>query len=171
MLPYNYMITITSETYFPEGTPEDLKKVIEEARLSHERVRLVYASREPATLGRVLLEEYDVLGYIGRSTGREKIPLLLPRRSSSGGGAILLQLLGAVMRTRDSAFLWKRPEGLKLPELRVEFNAQTKMAEVFDCAPSDAPSNSSQGILVARFPTMDKAKRWVDFMLLKSMRL
>lgn len=34
-------------------------------------------------------EENDVLGYVGRSTGQNKIPLLIHNSRSNGGGGIL----------------------------------------------------------------------------------
>ena len=51
------------------------------------RVRLFYG--DPAT-GRDWGDENDVTGYVGRSTGTDKVPLLLATPRSTGGGAILV---------------------------------------------------------------------------------
>ena len=51
------------------------------------RVRLFLG--DPET-GRDWGEENDVTGYVGRSTGPSKVPLLLATRRSMGGGAILV---------------------------------------------------------------------------------
>lgn len=50
------------------------------------RLRLYYGDTET---GRCWMEEYDTIGYIGRSTGQIKIPLLIKNSRSLGGGAIL----------------------------------------------------------------------------------
>jgi hypothetical protein len=52
------------------------------------RVRLFLG--DPTT-GRDWGEENDVTGYVGRSTGPTKVPLLLATRRSMGGGAILVE--------------------------------------------------------------------------------
>ena len=53
---------------------------------SSRRLRLYYGDVET---GRDWEEVYEVTGYIGRSTGRIKIPLLIHNTRSFGGGAIL----------------------------------------------------------------------------------
>ena len=50
------------------------------------RLRLFYGDTET---GKDWREVWDTVGYIGRSTGRVKIPLLIARADSIGGRAIL----------------------------------------------------------------------------------
>ena len=56
------------------------------ARLNSPRLRLWYGDTET---GRCWMEENNITGYIGRSTGLIKIPLLIPNSRSIGGGVIL----------------------------------------------------------------------------------
>lgn len=52
----------------------------------NQRVRIFLGDTKT---GKDWCEVYDTIGYIGRSTGTIKIPLMIPRVDSCGGGAIL----------------------------------------------------------------------------------
>jgi hypothetical protein len=54
------------------------------------RVRLYYGDR---ATGRDWGEENDVTGYVGRSMGPKKIPLLMATRYSMGGGGVLVDCI------------------------------------------------------------------------------
>jgi len=61
---------------------------------SRKRVRLFYGD---IVTGRDWMEENDVTGFVGCSTGTEKLCLLLPRRTSTGGSAIMLSSIVRLM--------------------------------------------------------------------------
>ncbi len=75
-----------SGTCYHEETPKAVVDWLETARERGDRVRLYYG--DPAT-GKDWLEEHDVRGTIGRSTGQIKIPLVIPTARSTGGPGIL----------------------------------------------------------------------------------
>lgn len=60
------------------------------------RIRLFYGNTET---GEVWTEENDVCGYIGRSTGSVKIPLLINNKNSFGGGSILDNRIVGIVTT------------------------------------------------------------------------
>ena len=60
--------------------------VLEGAYMAKTRIRVWYGD---TLSGTAWPEENDVLGYVGRSTGQNKIPLLIPNSRSNGGGGIL----------------------------------------------------------------------------------
>lgn len=68
------------------------------------RLRLYYGDTET---GRCWMEEYDTIGYIGRSTGQIKIPLLIKNSRSLGGGAILDHCI--IKITVDGVKLYEHP--------------------------------------------------------------
>lgn len=66
-----------NETHYPDRYPETLCRVLETARAQRQRVRLEYNDSRPFAEG-----------YIGRSTGRVKIPLVVYNARSMGGSPL-----------------------------------------------------------------------------------
>ena len=84
------------------GTSYDLRTPNEVIRVWNcptNRIRLHISLGDTAT-GLDWLEENDVCGYVGRSMGPIKVPLLIANRRSLGGGAILDH---CIVRIRESA--------------------------------------------------------------------
>jgi len=71
---------------FHKDTNQHLKRAIEFLEQSQERVRIFYGDTKT---GVAWPEENDVLGRIGCSTGKNKIPLLIHNSRSTGGGPLL----------------------------------------------------------------------------------
>lgn len=86
-----------SGTAYDHGTPLEVINVLEKARLNRTRLHI---SLGDTTTGRDWLGEFDSFGFIGRSMGPTKVPLILPLRRSIGGGAILDH---CIVRIRHSA--------------------------------------------------------------------
>jgi len=78
---------IINGTSYHVETPIEVVKVLEYARANDIRIILNYGDTKT---GRPWNGEHDIKGYVGRSTGRNKIPLLIySKRSFGGGGSIL----------------------------------------------------------------------------------
>ena len=90
MTEYN----VVNGTSYHVDTPKKVIDVLEKARLSREcasesmpyRLRIYLGDTKT---GRDWEEIYDVTGYIGRSTGTIKIPLLVHNSRSTGGPGML----------------------------------------------------------------------------------
>jgi hypothetical protein len=93
----------SSSTYFGPGVPAKLARVLEDCRLDESRVRLILG--DTAT-GQPWMEEFDVVGRIGRSCGSCKVPLLVPA-GEAGGTAILCHCLLAVIEWATGDFLYR----------------------------------------------------------------
>jgi hypothetical protein len=93
MKPYK----ITNGTNYDSRTPNEVIQILEAARLNRTRLHI---SLGDAATGNDWLEEWGVHGFIGRSMGPIKVPLLIANRHSLGGGAILDH---CVVRIRMSA--------------------------------------------------------------------
>lgn len=74
------------ETTFNDRTPQEVRSELEHARLRDMRVRLWYGDTDT---GKAWPEEHDVIGYIGRSSGRIRVPIILHNRFSASGPAII----------------------------------------------------------------------------------
>jgi hypothetical protein len=116
------------------------------------RIRLFYG--DPKT-GHVWDEENDVTGFIGRSTGREPILLLLATAHSTGGGAILMDNVLRILV--DGREVYRHPKykepiySLKVGEIRSPTGPLPY--EVW-----------RDGKNIANFPTARARQRWLDFM-------
>ena len=137
-------------TYFEPGTPEAVKRILESFRQSGRKLRLFLGD---TTTGRDWLSEQDVLGYIGRSGGALKVPLLLDRSYSSGGGALLTANIVRIVSTDSRRDVYRHPLYQK-PELTV---VATGLADF-------AAEVRHDDQVQARFKTPASAHRWVKFM-------
>ena len=68
--------TTNDGTHYPAAAPDELIRVLEDARLNGRRVRLFYGND---VTGIDFLEEHDIIGRIGRTGGIVKSPILLKR--------------------------------------------------------------------------------------------
>lgn len=129
---------------------EQLKQLLESLHVNRTRIRIWYGNTET---GKVWLEEHDVKGTIGRSTGEKKIPLLIPKYSSLGGVAILYGCIVRIDNIVDKRTIYQHKD-FYLPK--------------FEIIPSDLKDYShavlADNELVALFKTQQKAERYVQFM-------
>jgi hypothetical protein len=91
---------------YSEGTPAEVVQILETAMKTGERLVLDYGH---ADTGKSWGEVYDIAGYIGRSTGQIKIPLLIHNSRSVGGGAILTDCIVCIKTSKDKRVLWQHP--------------------------------------------------------------
>ena len=135
-------------TYFDPGTPERLREVLEAYRISNKRLRLFYGDAET---GRDWLEEFGMIGRIGRSSGALKVPLLMQTPRSRWGGPILT---ACVVRLQDGAAgreLYRHPH-YHQPVLALREGPTDLPAEVW-----------ANDQVHARFRTQAQALRWLAF--------
>ena len=140
------MLTLKAKT--KSGVAALLNKLTE----SKQRVRLVYGN---TTTGKDWLQEYDVIGSIGKSTGTNQIPLLLSNSRSTGGGAILEDCILKIVDVKSKKVLYQHDKYL---------------APKFDIVPSIVGySVAVDGNVQANFKTIKQAQNYMDFMLCKRM--
>jgi hypothetical protein len=93
-------------TFYHEETNKAVIDALEFAR--SEKIRLRIYLGDTAT-GKVWNEEHDIFGYIGRSTGNIKIPLLIASKRSYGGGAILDHSIIKIKESKGKNILYQHP--------------------------------------------------------------
>ena len=131
-------------TYYNEATNEAVRKTLESLMLSRTRVRIFYGNTDT---GHAWPAEYDVMGFIGRSAGTKKVPLLIHSCRSLGGPAILDHCIVAIYRT-DGYCLYRHPY----------FNVGTWKHG------SEENSVTHNGIVHARFKSFKQADNYIKFM-------
>jgi len=87
---------VVDGTAYPVGAEKAVIAILEDVRKRKTRITLSYGDTKT---GRDWLEENDVTGTMGRSTGIYKIPILLYNERSIGGGGILV---GSIVRIRTA---------------------------------------------------------------------
>jgi hypothetical protein len=139
----------SKDTYFESGTDPKVARILERYRDSGDRVRLIFGNPET---GESWLEEHDVLGRIGRTTGGWKAPILVPD-GEIGGGIISTSRVLAIIDQSTGGVKW-RHENFGEPEL-----------EIVPCAMTGyAWSVRRSGGTQANFKTLSRAAAYVAFM-------
>lgn len=140
---------------FDAGTNDTVKAKLTSLHKTRDRVRIVYG--DPIT-GKDWLEEYDVMGRIGRSTGQKPIALLVNNERSMGGGAILTANILKIVLVDNKKVLYQH-EKYEEPVFEIGFLSITGQYSV-----------SVGGKVQANFKTQEAATKYIDFMLCKRMR-
>jgi len=91
-------------TFFKPETPDELVRVLDHCRKYKVRVVLDYGD---TTTKKSWGETNDIVGYISRSTGAVKIPILVFNSRSIGGGAILDHCILSVRTSKGKTVLYQ----------------------------------------------------------------
>lgn len=91
-------------TSYRSTTPREIIDVLESARLNNIRIELEYGVIET---GQSWGEVCGIQGYVGRSTGTVKIPILVYNKRSIGGGGILDNHIVRIRTTRGKKVLYQ----------------------------------------------------------------
>jgi hypothetical protein len=96
---------VVNHTFYDSHTDPEVIRILESARLNDKRVRIFLG--DPDT-GFDWCEEHDVTGYIGRSCGPVRSPILLHNARSTGGGVILTECIVKIMVA--GCIAWQHPK-------------------------------------------------------------
>ena len=96
-------------TSYDERTPDEVIAVLENARLNRTRLHISLGETDGPEAGKDWLEENMVHGFIGRSTGSIKIPLLVHNRRSLGGFGLLDHQIVRIRTSAGGRVLWHHP--------------------------------------------------------------
>ena len=95
-------------TFFHEQTPISVCNILNEYMHNREKELKLYFG--DAETGRDWKEEYDTVGSVGRSTGSIKMPLLIAKKNSSGGGVILDHCIVKIKDWDTGKVLYQHPK-------------------------------------------------------------
>jgi len=139
-----------------KNTKEEVKKALEQAYRSQNIIRIWYGNSKT---GISWNEEFDVVGRIGRSTGQTQIPLLIHSTKSLGGPSLLEHYIVRIDCIKTKTTLY-RHENFKV-ELYLRPDSVTKYHGAVEGFPIEVENQEKQ--VHARFKTLAKANRWLDF--------
>ena len=138
-----------------DNTNDKVKQVLTSCYNRKNRIRIVYGD---VNTGNGWLEEYEILGYVGKSAGINPVPLLINNSRSVGGGSILTGSILKIVDTQTKQVLFQH-EKYVMPTLTKEISSQDDY--LYDVIHDD--------MLVARFKTEKQADNYIDFMQCKRM--
>lgn len=145
---------IVNGTSYHVATPAAVIEVLERVRQNRTRIHVSYGDR---TSGLDWLEEWDITGYLGRSMGPVKVPLLIANRRSTGGGAMLDHCIVRIRASAGGRVLYQHP-AYHFGNLAIRRKAE----------PVTLPDGRTLNIDVVRdgelhasFESVEKARRWV----------
>lgn len=140
---------------FSDNTNDKVKQVLTSCYNRKNRIRIVYGD---VNTGISWLDDYEVLGYVGKSTGTKPIPLLINNSRSFGGGSILTSSILKIVDIQTKQVLFQH-ENYVMPVLTKELSSHNDY--LYDVI--------HNGELVARFKTEKQANNYIDFMQCKRM--
>lgn len=139
---------------FDNNTCSKVKTVLTECYNNQCRLRIWYGDTKT---GLSWMDEYDIVGTIGRSSGQAKIPLLIKNSRSSGGGGILCHCIIRIDVISSRRTIYKHPL-FNVPTLGVYPNLE-------EDTKTDYPFIvSKNNELQARFKSEKQATNYIDFM-------
>lgn len=137
--------------YANDDTDPAVMMALHKARQGHDRIRIWYGDTEG---GYAWPEEYDVTGYVGRSTGQSPVFILVHNTRSTGGPAILTSCIVRIDCTADGHTLYKHPD----------FTAGLWTYALEGSGPDVRWAVYHNGDLHARFKRVSQATHYIDFM-------
>ena len=96
-------LTFYNGFWFTEGTNKNVMNAIS-SNLHGKRLRFWFGDSKT---GKSWNEENDICGYIGRSTGLYKVPLLLSNKRSYCGGEILANCVVKIIEIKTNRVLYQ----------------------------------------------------------------
>ena len=139
---------------FDQNTDENVQRVLTAAYHNKNRIRIVYGEHNTNT---DWLEEHDVIGTVGRSTGNKPCALLISNSRSMGGSAILTNCIVKIVDVKTKRVLWQHPNYTKPILVKCASQHDDFMYDVYH-------TRESENILHARFKTEKQADNYIGFM-------
>ena len=144
----------TNGTTYHDETPDEVIRVLESARQNRSRLHI---SLGDTASGRDWLEEFESHGYVGRSMGPVKVPLLIANTRSLGGGSILDHCIVRIRESAGGRVLWQHPD---YHHGRLEIRQKAEPVTLRD-GRTLTVDVLRDGEVHASFESIDKARRWV----------
>jgi len=143
-------------TSYDVRTPDEVVAILENARQNRTRLHVSLGETEGPEAGNDWLEENMVYGFIARSTGSIKIPLLIHNRRSLGGPGLLDHCIVRIRTSSGVRILWQHPD---YHHGRLEIRQKTEPVTLRD-GRILAVTVIRDGQDHAAFESVEQARRW-----------
>lgn len=143
---------VYNDTWYCLDTPDRVIQILDGAMKNHERIRVFYGDTET---GRDWMEIYDTIGYVSRSCGNVKIPLLIKNSRSIGGTGVLDDSI--VKITIDKVIVYQQ-SNYRLPNMEIREASDNLKAIGYNYSTFEDGKNDFN------CKTMKQAENHVDFL-------
>lgn len=145
------------EMFFHSGTVDSVIDVLKQAKYRGFRIRLFYGDTRS---GESWMEEHDIMGTVGCSMGPLKVPLLIQRSYSMGGGAIMDDCIVRI-QSMSGKDLYRHPT-FYVPSMRVVKRQEPlQQRNHFPPLTHEVWVNEEAH---AAFASEQRARMWIEFM-------
>lgn len=151
---------IVNGTSYDIRTPDEVIRVLENARQNRTRLHISLGHTDGPKDGLDWLEEFESHGYIGRSMGPIKVPLLVANRRSLGGGALLDHCIVRIRQSAGGRVLYQHP-AYHFGTMEIHIKAESVTLSDGRVLTVDVLRD---GELHAAFENVAQARRWVQKM-------
>lgn len=142
-------------TFFEIGTRHEVQEVLQ--RYMHKRDEMIRIMVGDPETGVDSCSEFEVVGFVGRSGGSMKVPLMC-EPGEGGGGPIPTSRVLRIIRARDGKELFRHPK-YQVPNITVTPQISHGKDGNYTWA------GFHDGELVARFKKGIEAAEWAEFLL------
>ena len=126
---------VVNDTWYHDETAIEVISLLEMCRLNNRRIKFRYGYTAGSLAGQDWGDDMDTCGYVSRSTGPHKVPIVLYNKRSTGGGHIMDHRIIKILLTRGDKVLYMHPN----------YRPPTADANTAPIEPSDS-SNPSTGL-------------------------
>jgi hypothetical protein len=98
-----------NETWYHDETPVEVANVLEACRLYNRRIKFCYGYTTGPQAGQDWGDSANMCGYVGRSCGQYKVPIVLYNKRTRGGPSILDHCIIKIQISRGGKVLYKHP--------------------------------------------------------------
>jgi hypothetical protein len=96
-----------NDTWYHDETPVEVANVLEACRLYNKRIKFRYGCTTGPDAGKDWGDSTDMCGYVGRSGGTMKVPLVIYNKRSLGGPHILDHKIVKIQESRGGKVLYQ----------------------------------------------------------------
>lgn len=100
---------LVNKTWYHDETPIEVANVLEACRLYNKRIKFRYGYTTGAQAGQDWGDSANMCGYVSRSTGPMKIPIVLYNKRTRGGPSILDHCIIKIQTSRGGKVLYQHP--------------------------------------------------------------
>lgn len=156
---YRADLVAQKPTCFHNETTARVRELLDRLYIEGKRIRIFYGDRKTGT---TWLEEHDIIGRLGRSTGTHPIMILIKNSRSLGGVGILDHCIVGIKDVENHAWLYTDML-FNVPPL---LTGHDKIGHD-KTSPSELPwyvRELHKPDIIARFKTQKGADNYIDFM-------
>lgn len=146
---------VVNGTTYAENTPQGVISALEAARHDKRRIRIFYGD---VVTGQSWLDRYDIEGTVGRSTGTNKVPLLIHNSRSMGGGVISTDVVLRIQTTGKNGHLLYQAPNFFVPRLEIREGISTNPKYPFSVV------RVTDGQVMYSCDSREKAEREIKFL-------